>query len=186
MHWHHTASENVRGLARSFTDSRISLTLADMRLPDAPLIGVNDAFVAMTGYDPQHSLGRNCRFLQPAGGAGPVRSRMREFLQDSDTEQDKFVVPNVTFDGKEFLNLVYMTKLRRGDELTYVLGSQFNITTGSAAAIELYDTALREDVKSLGKLAGEHGLVMLGSYESLASSQGIIAKARMEGSNSAK
>lgn len=179
MHWGQTATTAVRGLDAAFSKSRISLTIADMQQPDAPLIGVNDAFCSMTGYSAEQSLGRNCRFLQPSGGAGPVRARMREFLKDDQSNQDKFVVPNVAFDGTEFLNLVYMSKLRSSGAVSFVLGSQFNLSTSSSSAIELYDTALRKDLTNIGKLAGEYGLVVLGTFDSLASSHAIIANARL-------
>lgn len=180
MHWHASASKTARGLGDALAHSHLSLTLADMRMADAPLIGVNDPFCAMTGYSAAQSLGRNCRFLQPTGGAGPVRARMRDFLRDAAVDQARFVVPNVSRSGTRFLNLVYMTKLRKGEELAYVLGSQFDMTSSSGAAADLYDTALRTDVKSLGKLAGEYGLVVLGTYDSLATSHAIIAKARLD------
>lgn len=180
MQWHELATESVRGLTEAFSRSHISLTIADMNLPDAPLVGVNDKFCTMTGYSADQTLGRNCRFLQPPGGAGPVRARMREFLKSPDIDQEKFVVPNIRRDGLEFLNLVYMTKLRSDDGAHFVLGSQFDISSSSASAVDLYDTALRQDVKNISKLAGEYGLVIFGTLDSLASSHAIIAKARFD------
>ncbi|NVD44546.1 PAS domain-containing protein [Qipengyuania atrilutea] len=179
MHWSQQADPAAIGLERAFEKSRISLTLADMTLPDAPLIGVNDGFCEMTGYEPEHALDRNCRFLQPSGGAGPVRARMRQFLTDETVEEEKFVVPNVTRSGGEFLNLVYMTKLKRGGKVTYVLGSQFNISGKSANAVDMFDQALKQDIVNIGSLAGEHGMIVLGTYQSLASSHSLIAKTRV-------
>ena len=40
------------------------ITIADARLPDQPLIYVNEGFERMTGYAAEEALGRNCRFLQ--------------------------------------------------------------------------------------------------------------------------
>lgn len=40
------------------------ITIADMRLPDNPLIFANQAFYVMTGYSYEETLGKNCRFLQ--------------------------------------------------------------------------------------------------------------------------
>ncbi|MFO1060090.1 MAG: ATP-binding protein [Dongiaceae bacterium] len=42
----------------------ISVAVADPFAPDMPLLYVNDAFVATTGYAREAALGRNCRFLQ--------------------------------------------------------------------------------------------------------------------------
>ena len=180
MHWLDTAPDFATDLDKAFRSSGVSLTLADPSMPDAPLVAVNDAFCEMTGYTPEQALGRNCRFLQPSGGAGPVRQRMREFLKDDGSDEDKFVVPNVTREGREFLNLVYMNKLRRDGEVILILGSQFDVSGKSATAVDMYETALREDVRQIGKVAGEQGAVMIGSYTSLASSHAIIARARLE------
>ena len=43
------------------------MVLSDARLPDYPMVVVNDAFAALTGYPRSESVGRNCRFLQGAG-----------------------------------------------------------------------------------------------------------------------
>ncbi len=56
----------------AFSDGRLdpaqqSLTLCDVRRPDAPLIYVNKGFEQMTGYTPAETVGKNCRFLQGPG-----------------------------------------------------------------------------------------------------------------------
>ncbi|MBO9556504.1 SpoIIE family protein phosphatase [Cellulomonas sp.] len=38
--------------------------VTDPRLPDDPVVWVNDAFTRITGYRLEHVVGRNCRFLQ--------------------------------------------------------------------------------------------------------------------------
>ncbi|ANU07051.1 PAS domain-containing protein [Paraurantiacibacter namhicola] len=179
MHWLETAKPSVLRLKSAFERSNVSLTLADMTLPDSPLIAINEPFRRMTGYDPQQALGRNCRFLQPAGGAGPVRARIRSFMKDEAQEEGRFIVPNVSRGGRPFLNLVYISKMRIDGRFTFALGSQFDITGKDKRMADIYDTALRQDVLSLGKLAGEYGIVMLGTYDSLASSHSIIARNRI-------
>ena len=113
------------GLIGLFERSNISLTIADFTQPDCPLVGANAAFLELSGYDANAVIGHNCRFLQPEGGAGPVRARMRRFLKQADELDGKFLIPNVTKQGEPFLNLVYMAKLQRDGETKLVLGSQF-------------------------------------------------------------
>ena len=44
---------------------RAAMVLSDPHLPDCPMIAVNPAFCAVTGYgEEEFSVGRNCRFLQ--------------------------------------------------------------------------------------------------------------------------
>ena len=40
-----------------------SLTIADPRLPDCPLIGCSAGFATLCGYEMEEIVGRNCRFL---------------------------------------------------------------------------------------------------------------------------
>lgn len=50
--------------AVKFSPSGIVIT--DNTLPDCPIIFVNQAFIQITGYSAEESVGRNCRFLQGA------------------------------------------------------------------------------------------------------------------------
>ncbi|MEO1969694.1 MAG: PAS domain-containing protein [Sphingomonadaceae bacterium] len=168
------------GLKAMLDKSRIALSIADGQQDDFPLVGVNEAFCNLTGYRPEAVLNRNCRFLQPEGGAGPVRDRMRQFLQDHEQDQEKFVIPNEALDGRRFLNLVYMAKLRRGGEMRYILGSQFDATRGKAPALSLYEEALKEDIRRYNLLADDTGWVMLGSYDALANSHALIAHSTLD------
>lgn len=160
-------------------ESRIALSLADCRLPDCPLTGVSGAFSEVTGYRAEEAVGRNCRFLQPDGGAGPVRARMRAFIANPDMHEERFIVPNKRKDGEPFLNLVYMTKLRRNGRTEFILGSQFDMSRHRLPP-DAYDAALRSDLRSLDGLAGQDGWLILGTCTSLASSHSIIAKVRFD------
>lgn len=168
------------GIVEMFGLSRVSLSIADYTLPDCPLVGVNDAFLWMTGYSAEDVLGRNCRFLQPEGDAGAVRLRMREFLADPEQVDGKFVIPNVTRDGKPFLNLVYMAKLARDGQTAMVLGSQFAIDAPGRLDPALYDRALSENLQRLDLVTRDSDLTIFGSFDALASSHSMIARARMD------
>ncbi|MDG5748942.1 PAS domain-containing protein [Qipengyuania sp. XHP0207] len=175
-----TSAELPSGLRSAFAESRISLSLADANAQDMPLIAVNRPFCEMSGYGPDEVLDRNCRFLQPDESPEAVRKDMRGFLYDSDKLDARFVIPNVTKDGRKFLNLVYMAKLTKGDEVAFVLGSQFPVDPEKASEPDLYDRALKESLKQLNLLTGDDNWALLGSFDALASSHSIIARARME------
>lgn len=179
MYWWKKDSEPAKGFGDLLHRSKVPITLADLRLHDAPLIGVNEAFCRVTGYSADRVLGRNCRFLQPPGGPGPVRHRLRNFIYNDNLAEAKFVVPNVKADGTAFLNLLYMSKLKIGNKNVYILGSQFEFTLHGDNGLEVYEAVLREDIRSLRTLGGELGVVMLRTYEQLASSHSIIANLRL-------
>ena len=169
-----------KGLEQLFERSNVSLTIADATLPDSPLIGANSAFLDLCGYGVEDVLGHNCRFLQPEGGAGPVRARMRRFLQQEDSTDARFLIPNRTRGGEDFLNLVYMAKLESGDGRKLVLGSQFRIDSRLGFPPDLYDRALKEDLRKLSTLTKDDNWVFFGSLETLATSHSIIARTRLD------
>lgn len=168
------------GFAALFKKSTVSLTLADCGRADFPLIAANQAFLDLSGYSASEVIGHNCRFLQPEGGPGPVRERMRSFLQDSKSESERFLVPNVTKDGTPFVNLIYMARLMKRGECRMILGSQFRINRGAGGDADLYDEALSQDLRRLNLLTDDSNWAVLGTFEALASSNSIIAQARLE------
>lgn len=168
------------GLVEVFDRSGVSLSIADYTTEDCPLIGVNSSFCELSGYDPEEVLGRNCRFLQPPEGAGPVRKRMRDYLADDRAVDAKFLIPNQRRDGTPFLNLVYMSKLTRNGQVIAVLGSQFAVTKAIQTDAALYERALAEDLRHLKLTMDERNMALLGSFEALASGHSIVAQSKLE------
>lgn len=168
------------GVQAVFARSSIALSIADYTQPDCPLVGINDAFLKTTGYDPEQVLHLNCRFLQPDGDPGPVRYRMRRFIQDPEEKAGRFLIPNVSRDGRPFLNLLYLTKLTQNNEPRFILGSQFDVSAQINDEMEAYDLALTQDLSRLNLLTNETNWVVLGSLEAIASSHSIIAQSKIE------
>ena len=121
-------------------------------MPDTPLVIANDAFVRMTGYERDEIIGRNCRFLQPPDNLMVIRQRMRDFQSDVDLFQGEFILPNVRKDGTRFLNLLYMSKLNYPGRAPLFLGSQFDITTQTAARLREFSETLKKDVSEINKV----------------------------------
>src|SRR3954449_10173460 len=65
-----TAASESQLRDRAVLATGISFTLADAKAEDLPLVWVNPAFEATTGYSAEEAVGRNCRFLQ-----GPATDR---------------------------------------------------------------------------------------------------------------
>ncbi|WP_271439479.1 PAS domain-containing protein [Pontixanthobacter luteolus] len=168
------------GILDLLESSKIALTIADAAVDDLPIIAANQPFYDLCGYEPDEVLGLNCRFLQPAGGGGPVRKRLRDLLTDPGKNDGRFALANERKDGTAFLNLVYITKLRENGAVRYFLGSQFDAGRFEPDADRYYREALSSDLRKLGQIGGEMGLVMLGNYDTLASSHALIAQAKLD------
>jgi len=72
----HGQEENER-LVAALSTVGAAVTLSDPRVPDQPLIYVNAAFTAITGYPAAEVVGRNCRFLQGPETDRVVVARLR-------------------------------------------------------------------------------------------------------------
>jgi len=163
-----------------FLKSATPLSLSDALKEDRPLVGVNTAFCALTGYDPDEVLGRNCRFLQPEGPRMEVCDRIRDFFTGSEENSERFAIPNRRKDGTPFLNILYISKLQKDGETTHYLGSQFDFTRHGKPGIDLYEKALSKDLRKLNSLAKEDGYIFLGSIDALASAHALIAQAKFD------
>ena len=168
------------GVREFFERSTTSLSLADRGSRDQPLVAINEPFSRLTGYRPDDVVGRNCRFLQPEGGAGPVRERVRAFLDDEGPGNARFVLANITKDGRKFVNLLFLTRLAWGKSARIILGAQFDLTRFHEADPELFDRARETDIQSHRLLGGDGGPVIMGTLHTLAASAGVIAQSRFD------
>ena len=86
------------------------MVVTDPNLPDNPIIYVNDAFVELTGYSREASVGRNCRFLQ---GPHTDRASVKE-LRESIAAGDPVAleIVNQRSDGSEFINSLAISPIR--------------------------------------------------------------------------
>lgn len=67
-------------LRRALAATTSGVTISDMRLPDQPLVYVNDAFEQLAGLPRADVLGRNCRFLQGSDTDPSAIARIREAI----------------------------------------------------------------------------------------------------------
>lgn len=105
-----------------------AITIADMRRPGRPLIFVNQAFVAMTGYSRSEVLGRNCSFLQgPATDPQAIAAMREAFASKRDIQ---LLLTNYRKDGTPFRNMLRLSPVlcRASGECLAYIGLQFDIT----------------------------------------------------------
>ena len=100
-----------------------SVVITDPSLPDNPMIFISDEFEKQTGYSPQESLGRNCRFLQ-----GPETSpEAIEAIRRALAEQDELTIDilNYSKTGSKFWNRLRIRPLYGDDgEVLFYVGAQ--------------------------------------------------------------
>lgn len=106
--------------------SPIASVISDPRLPDNPIVACNAAFCALTGYDENEILGRNCRFLSGPGTEPWLTETIRQGVRDHRPVLVEIL--NYKRDGAPFRNAVLVAPIYdTEDELRYFLGSQVEV-----------------------------------------------------------
>jgi len=118
----------------------LSFTVADAGQEDLPLVWVNPAFTAVTGYTFEEAVGHNCRFLQGPGTDRATTQRMRDALDTGRSVTE--VLLNFRADGTAFWNQVAMSPITDADgRVTHYVGIQTDVS-GRVAADAERDRAL--------------------------------------------
>ncbi len=124
--------------------------LADAKQPDCPIVYVNHAFEAITGYGKGEVLGRNARFLQGPDTAPGARERLRQAVARREPFATEIV--NYRKDGTPFWNLVALTPIRdEAGSVTHFVGIQTDVTERRGLEEELRQT---QKMEAVGRLAG--------------------------------
>lgn len=122
---------------RSVTDALLAamahstepMSLSDPALPDHPIIAVNAAFEAMTGYGSAEMVGRNCRLLQGPATDRDAAHRLGRSIAAGHGCVEWIV--NHRKDGGAFWNLLFLSPVYDADgALLHFFGNQHDITEG--------------------------------------------------------
>jgi len=112
---------------RALAVANEGITIADARLPDMPLIYVNEGFERLTGHSATDVLGHNCRFLQGPETDSETSEQIRAAIRE---ERPCLVeILNYRRDGSAFWNRLSITPVR--DEIgtvTHFIGVQSDVT----------------------------------------------------------
>ncbi|SDQ34423.1 diguanylate cyclase domain-containing protein [Quadrisphaera sp. DSM 44207] len=101
--------------------------VADVKHPHQPLVWVNPAFEALTGYRSDDVIGRNCRVLQGPGSDPVVVARIREAI-DAGRECTE-TLRNYRRDGHPWWNELHLSPVRDDHgELTHYIAVQHDVT----------------------------------------------------------
>lgn len=132
------AEARLRLMERAISASSNGIVLTDANQFDNPIIYVNPAFEAMTGYTASEVMGRNCRFLQGPDTKQPELEELRMALQEQ--RECSITLRNYRKDGALFWNELHISPVfdETGD-LSHFVGIQTDITQRKQA-----EEALRE------------------------------------------
>ncbi len=113
--------------AAAVRTTRMPMALTDPRMPDNPLVFVNQAFQDLTGYRREEILGRNCRFLQGPDTDPDTVRELREAIDKR--ELVKVELLNYRKDGSKFWNELQVCPVFGKDgEVMFYFASQIDMT----------------------------------------------------------
>jgi len=124
----HLGADGDALLRSALAATSSGVTISDMRLPDQPLIYVNDAFESLAGLPRADVLGRNCRFLQSPDADPAVVARIRAAIDRG--EKCRETVLNVRGPDREpWWNEVHLAPVFDADGvLVQYIGVQHDVT----------------------------------------------------------
>lgn len=118
---------NAKLLQLVIDASNDGIVVAEQEGDDNILIYANPAFEHLTGYSSDEILYRDCRFLQNEDRDQPGLDVIREAVKSH--QPCRQVIRNYRKDGTVFWNELSITPVfNEGDQLTYYIGIQKNVT----------------------------------------------------------
>lgn len=155
---------------RSLDAADISVTIADARRGQLPLIYVNPAFCQTTGYTVDEAVGRSCSFLQ---GPGTDRETVRQMTGALSRGHSIDVeILNYTKAGEPFWNALSISPIHdpEGGLLAFV-GFQKDVTRRKLATAEQIHS---EKMSALGRFASSIAHEVNSSLQPVVSLPGLI------------
>jgi adenylate cyclase len=121
---------------RALAASSVGIVIADVRLPDMPLIYVNPAFEKITGYSASEVLGSNCRFLQGKRTNRADVERLKTAIQEG--KDYTVTLLNYRKEGQSFWNELTISPIYDvSGTLTHFIGIQTDVSERIRAKKEL-------------------------------------------------
>ncbi|WP_226008080.1 PAS domain S-box protein [Natrinema salinisoli] len=127
---------------RAMNEASVGITLTNPHAEDNPIIYANDEFTALTGYERDEVLGRNCRFLQGEQTSEEPVAELRDAVENRETVTVE--LRNYRADGTEFWNRIRIAPLfdDNGD-IEYFVGFQDDVTEKKTQETQLRSQTAR-------------------------------------------
>ena len=113
---------------RAVSSATNGIVIADAEKDGFPIVYVNQGFEKITGYTPQDSIGRNCRFLQGKKSDPKLVAQMRRALNAR--SECRVTIANYKKDGALFWNDIHITPVEdESGTVTHFIGVQNDVTS---------------------------------------------------------
>jgi PAS domain S-box-containing protein len=137
--------------AAAMRSTRMPMVITDPSQSDNPIVFVNDAFLRLTGYSREETLGRNCRFLQGPGTNLEDVTKVRNAI--SEQQPIEIDLLNYRKDGTPFWNRLLVSPVFNEGQLSYYFASQLDVTqertAGTSPRYLDIDTAVQQRIADL-------------------------------------
>ena len=119
--------ETLRLQKRAIASSHNGIVITDWRIPNNPIVYVNQAFEKISGYTASEVIGRNCRFLQGNDLFQPEKQALR--LAIAKGESCTVIIRNYRKDGTLFWNELNISPIFDDHgQVTHFIGIQTDIS----------------------------------------------------------
>ena len=129
-------------LSEMIAGSAVAAVISNPRLNDNPIVECNDAFMALTGYDRDEIVGRNCRFMSGADTEPALTETIRAGIRERRPVLVEIL--NYKKDGAPFRNAVLVAPIfDASGALEYFLGSQVEMAGDAGSDTRRKDAVAR-------------------------------------------
>lgn len=127
---------------QAFQHNPTNMVISDAQLPDFPILHVNEAFEANTGYTEAEILGKNCRFLSRDDRDQPALAQIRHAI--TQRQGITTTLRNYRKDGSIFWNELHLAPIKnKAGVVTHYVGVQKDITHHKQALLALEESEAR-------------------------------------------
>ncbi|GFD67382.1 hypothetical protein KUL106_06450 [Alteromonas sp. KUL106] len=139
---------HVKVLTHAMDEATVSIIISDIKRIGQPVIYVNNAFEALTGFTRDEIIGKNCRVLQTNETDSEALNNIRHAIATREPIETTLI--NAKKDGTPFFNRLNLTPVKINGEVTHYIGFQQDVT--QQRQTETYLQEAREKAEESARL----------------------------------